>query len=214
MGAVREGNLITVALADDHALVRRGLSLLLARCDDIELVAEAGTGEEALAVARERRPDVLVLDLNMPGRPTQEVLTELRAELPEVAVVVLTMEQDPALAAQVIDLGARGYLIKRTVEDELLAAIRAVAAGGEHIASDVRVAIARRKRESERPGRLTERELEVLRLIALGHTHQEAAEQLDISVRTVESHRMHIMQKTNLEGRPDLVRYALDEGII
>lgn len=211
---MKDGQPIRVALADDHALVRRGLGMLLARSGDIELVAEAGTGEEALAVAEAERPDVLVLDLNMPGRPTPEVLAELREELPEVAVVVLTMEQDPALAAKAIELGARGYLIKRTVEEELLTAIRTVAAGDEHIAGEVRTAIARRKRESERPGRLTDREREVLRLIALGHTHQEAAEQLDISVRTVESHRMHIMQKTNLESRPDLVRYALDQGII
>lgn len=205
---------ISVVLADDHQLVRRGLGLLLARSEDIELVGEAGTAEEALEVVRSQRPDVLVLDLNMPGRPTLEVLAELTRELPETGVVVLTMEQDPGLASHAIELGARGYLIKRTVEDELLSAIRTLAAGGEHISDEVRVAINRRKREEQQPGRLTERELEVLKMIALGHTHQEVADQLGISVRTVESHRMHIMQKANLETRPDLVRYALSEGII
>lgn len=205
---------IRVVLADDHVLVRRGLGMLLARCDDIELVAGAGTGDEALETVEAERPDVLVLDLNMPGRPTLEVLGELTERLPEVAVLVLTMEQDPGLASRAIELGARGYLIKRTVEEELMAAIRTVAAGGEHISDEVRAAIGRRKREDEMPGRLTEREHQVLRMIALGHTHQAVAEELEISVRTVESHRTHIMQKVNLGTRPDLVRYALDRGII
>lgn len=214
MGTVQDGGRIGVVLADDHQLVRRGLNMVLDRSDDIEVVGEAGTADEALDVVRSARPDVLVLDLNMPGRPTLDVLAELVAELPEVGVVVLTMEQDPALASRAIELGARGYLVKRTVEEELLTAIRTLAAGGEHISDEVRLAINRRKREQERPGRLTEREREVLEMIALGHTHQEVAEKLGISVRTVESHRMHIMQKANLTSRPDLVRYALAEGII
>lgn len=208
------GNCIQVVLADDHRIVRRGLAMLLERCDDIELVAEAGTADEALETCERLAPDVLILDLNMPGRPSLEVLAEMRERLPDVAVVVLTMEADPGLASQAIETGARGYLVKRTAEEELLEAIRTVAAGGEHIERDVQTAIARRRRQDERPGHLTEREYEVLRLIALGHTHQEVADMLGISVRTVESHRLHIMQKTNLDGRPALVRFALDHGII
>lgn len=205
---------IGVVLADDHVVVRRGLGMLLGRFDDLELLAEAGSGDEALAAVESTLPSVLVLDLNMPGRPAFEVLGELRSRLPEVAVVVLTMEQDPALAIEAIELGAHGYLNKGTAEEELLNAIRAVAAGESYISEEVRAAIGRRKREETRPGRLTERERQVLRKIALGHTHPEVAKMLGISVRTVESHRMHIMQKAGLDSRPELVRYALDEGLI
>ena len=211
---MHDGNRISVVLADDHVVVRRGLSMLLSRFEDIELLAEAGNGEETLTAVEREQPDVLVLDLNMPGRPALEVLAELSERRPDVAVVVLTMEQDPALADRAIELGAKGYLIKRTAEEELLTAIRDVAAGGRHIGNEVKAAIGRRRRKEARPGGLTEREREVLRMIALGHTYPEVAEQLGISVRTVESHRMHIMQKANLNSRPELVRYALDQGLI
>lgn len=188
--------------------------MLLSRFEDIELLAEAGNGDETLATVEREEPDVLVLDLNMPGRPALEVLAELSERQKDVAVVVLTMEQDPALASRAIELGAKGYLIKRTAEEELLTAIRTVAAGGRHISNEVKAAIGRRRRKDSMPGGLTEREREVLRMIALGHTYPEVAEQLGISVRTVESHRMHIMQKANLNSRPELVRYALDRGLI
>lgn len=214
MVAVQDGDRIGVVLADDHVVVRRGLAMLLNRFEDIAMLAEAGSGDEALAAVEREAPDVLVLDLNMPGRPAFEVLEELVERRPEVAVVVLTMEQDPGLASRAIELGARGYLVKRTAEEELMAAIRAVAAGEEYVGGDVRAAIGRRRREESRPGRLTAREQEVLRMIALGHTHPEIAEQLEISVRTVESHRMHIMQKANLDSRPQLVRYALEHGLL
>src|SRR5690606_28743008 len=128
-------------------VVRRGLGMLLERADGIEVLAQAGDGDEAIELTLEKRPDVLVLDLNMPGRSSIEVIAELAGAAPEVAVVVLTMEQDPALAQRALDRGARGYLLKKAAEEELLGAIRAAADGSEHISGDVQLAINRRARE-------------------------------------------------------------------
>ena len=187
--------------------------MLLERAEEIEVLGQAGDGDEALALTLAKRPDVLVLDLNMPGRPSIEVIEELTEAAPEVAVVVLTMEQDPGLAQRALDRGARGYLLKKAAEDELLGAIRTAADGSEHVSGDVRLAINRRAREDSAAA-LSTRELEVLELVALGHTNPEIAERLEISVRTVESHRMHIVQKTGLNSRPELVRFAIDRHLI
>ena len=201
-------------LADDHVVVRHGLRMLLARRDDIDVVAEAGDGDAALDIALRERPDVLVLDLNMPGRPSLELLAELGRTAPEVAVVVLTMEQDPELARGALDHGAHGYVLKQAVEDELVEAIRVAAGGGDHVSDELRAALARHDAQGSRTDGLTERETEVLRLVALGHTNPEIAAQLEISVRTVETHRTRILQKTDIASRPDLVRYALERQLI
>lgn len=210
---MEEGKPIRVLIADDHPVVRRGLVALCAGRGDIEVAAEAGTADEALSLAEETRPNVLVLDLHMPGRPVMELLPELRERLPEVAVLVLTMDEDPALAEQALRLGAAGYAFKRAAADEFVEAIHAVAEGRGYSNAETRALISRHQAAAERQ-LLTERELEVLRLLALGHTQAEVAERLGISVRTVESHRLHIVQKANLQSRPDLVRYALDQGLI
>lgn len=205
---------IAVVLADDHVVVRRGLRMLLERNPSTEVVAEAGDAGAALAAVEASRPDLLLLDLNMPGRPPLEMLADLGALAPDLGVVVLTMEQDPALARHALELGVRGYVLKQAVEEELVEAIEAVAGGGLHVSREVKAALERPSDTGGPPNGLTEREVEVLRLAALGHTNPEIAEQLGISVRTVESHRTHVQQKTMVSSRSELVRYALDHELI
>lgn len=205
---------IAIVLADDHVVVRRGLRMLLEQNPTTEVVGEAGDAEAALEAATAERPDVLLLDLNMPGRPSLEILGDLQAAAPGVGVVVLTMEQDPAMARRALDLGVRGYVLKQAVEDELVAAIETVARGGTHLSPDVDAALRRPEEPGGPPDGLTDREAQVLALAALGHTNPEIAEQLGISVRTVESHRTHIQQKTTISSRSELVRYALDHRLI
>lgn len=200
-------------IADDHALVRRGLCMLLERAEGVDVAGEAGDGDRALALAKKAKPDVLLLDINMPGQPSLELIAELAEQVPEVAVVVLTMEQDPGIARRALDRGARGYLVKQVAEDELIEAIRTAAAGGRYVSRQMQVEINRSQREDEMSS-LSERELEVLRLVALGHTNPEIGERLGISVRTVESHRVHISQKTGLHLRRELVQLAIKHRLI
>ncbi len=212
--AAVEAERIAVVLADDHVLVRHGLRMLLDRRPEIEVVAEVGDADAALEAVEANRPDVLVLDLNMPGRAPLDALGDLGARAPEVAVVMLTMEQDGALARRALDLGARGYVLKQAAEEELVAGIRTVAAGGRHVSAAVEAALRAAPQADGSPDDLTERELEVLRLVALGHTNSEIATQLDISVRTVESHRTHVQHKAGVASRAELVRYALDHDLM
>lgn len=209
-----EAERIAVVLADDHVLVRHGLRMLLDRRPEIDVVAEVGDADAALAAVEANHPDVLVLDLNMPGRAPLDALGELSARTPDVAVVMLTMEQDAALARRALDLGARGYVLKQAAEDELVEGIRTVAAGGSHVSAAVEAALRAEPAADGPPDGLTERELEVLRLVALGHTNTEIATQLDISARTVESHRTHVQRKAGISSRAQLVRYALDHGLM
>lgn len=187
--------------------------MLLERAEGIEVVGEAGDGDQALAIAAEARPDVLLLDLNMPGLEPAQVLAELGERAPEVAVLVLTMDQDPALAQRMLGLGVRGYLVKQVAEEELVEAIHTIAAGGRHVSREMSLAIRRRQREDETAA-LSRRELEVLQLVALGHTNPEIGERLGISVRTVESHRVHISQKTGLHLRRELVQLAIRHRLL
>jgi two-component system response regulator NreC len=203
---------ISLVLADDHVVVRRGLRMVLERNPDLDVIAEAGDAGEALAAARTGKADVLVLDLNMPGEP-MDVISKL-ADSTKIAVVVLTMEQDPAFARRALAAGANAYVLKRAAGEELADAIRAVVAGGTHLSSDVEAALARPEGRGTTSGGLTARETEVLRLIALGHTNTEVAEELSLSVRTVETHRTRIQQKLGLFSRPELVRHALAEELI
>ncbi|MGE5335980.1 MAG: response regulator [Nitrososphaerota archaeon] len=205
---------IAVVLADDHVVVRRGLRMALERTPGLSVVAEAGDAAEALAATAAARPDVLVLDLNMPGEPALGMLATLAAEAPDVAVVILTMEQDPAFARRAIEQGARGYVLKRAAAEELAEAIRVVAAGGTHVSPGLEAELAASASAQGAPDGLTGRETEVLRLIALGHTNAQIATLLDLSVRTVESHRTHIQQKLGASARPALVRHALDRRLI
>ena len=204
---------ISLVLADDHVVVRHGLRLLLDRVDEFEVVADTGDAREALAAVEAGGVDVVLLDLNMPGEPLA-VLAEIAASAPSVAVIVLTMEQDPAFAQRALAAGAKGYVLKRAAEDELVDAIRAVAAGGTHVSAEVEAALAGRERERPAPSDLTPRETEVLSLISRGHTNAEIARELSLSVRTVETHRTRIQQRLGLSSRPELVRYALEHDLI
>jgi two-component system, NarL family, response regulator NreC len=210
------GDPIKIVLADDHAVVRKGLRLLLDGEKGFEVVAEAGTAEDAMRYVRGHRPAVLVLDLNMPGELTSlDAIPDVQAAGEGTRVVVLTMQEDPEFARRALGSGAAGYVLKEAADDELVEAVRRAAAGDTYLNPRLGAALAAAPpRPAGPPDDLTERELEILRLIALGHTNVEIGEQLHLSVRTVESHRAHIQQKLRRSSRAELVRYALDHGLL
>lgn len=203
---------ISIVLADDHTVVRRALRVLLEEEPGFEVVAEAEDAEGAVRYLRGHRPDVLILDLNMPGKPSLEAIPEMREASPETQIVVLTMQQEPAFARQALQLGVLGYVLKEAADDELVLAVRKAAAGRTYLQPALGAKLAAEP-ESEGPD-LSERETDVLRLIALGHTNAEIAEQLYISVRTVETHRAHIQQKLGVSTRAELVRCAISRGLL
>jgi two-component system response regulator NreC len=203
---------ITVVLADDHAVVRGALKALLEGQGDLEVVGEAGDLESARAAVHASRPDVLVLDVNLPDGLGVDAVPGLREEAPHTEIVLLTMERDMTLARRAIEAGARGYLFKDAAHLELIEAVRNASEGRDFLAPSVMAGL-KEKKDEERPV-LSPREIEVLRLMALGHTNREVAGQLSLSVRTVETHRAHIQQKLRLDSRPELTRYALDHGLV
>jgi two-component system, NarL family, response regulator NreC len=207
---------IKIVLADDHAVVRKGLRLLLDSEEGLEVVAEAGTADDALRYVRAHRPTVLVLDLNMPGDMNSlDAIPEVEAAGDGTRVVVLTMQEDPEFARRALGNGAAGYVLKEAADDELVEAVRRAAAGDTYLNPRLGAALAAAPlKPSGPPDDLTEREVEILRLIALGHTNVEIGQQLYLSVRTVESHRAHIQQKLRRSSRAELVRYALDHGLL
>jgi two-component system, NarL family, response regulator NreC len=211
-----EGEPITIVLADDHAVVRSGLRMVLEREENFAVVSEAGDAEAALRTVLGHKPTVLVLDLNMPGALSSlEAIPRIREVSPLTRVVVLTMQEDPEFARQALRAGAAGYVLKEAADDELVNAVRRVAAGETYLNPRIGAVLAAAPPEpAGPPDDLTDREVEVLRLIALGHTNAEIAEQLFLSVRTVESHRAHIQQKLGRSTRAELVRYALDHGFV
>lgn len=202
----------TIVLADDHAVVRAGLRLLLQAEPGWEVVAEAGDTETAVRKVAGHRPDVLVLDLNMPGGSTLEALPAIAARSPETRVVVLTMQDDPEYARRAIAAGAKAYVLKESADVELVEAIHRAARGDTYLSPQLGAALA--TATSGPPGGLTARELDVLRLLALGHINPEIAEQLFLSVRTVETHRARMQQKLRLTTRAELVRYALEHHLV
>jgi two-component system, NarL family, response regulator NreC len=204
---------IRIVLADDHAVVRSGLRLLLDGEDGLEVVAEAGDLEGAERYVRGHHPTVLVLDLNMPGGSSLEAIPHIREHNPETQIVVLTMQQEPAFARHALSAGAIGYVLKEAADDELVEAVRRAARGESYLNPRLGAKLASEPPPSP-PDDLSEREVDVLRLIALGHTNAEIAERLYLSVRTVETHRAHIQQKLNVSSRAELVHYALQRGLI
>jgi two-component system, NarL family, response regulator NreC len=207
-----EADAIRIVLADDHEVVRSGLRLVLEAEQDLEVVAEASDVEGARRYVRGHHPSVLVLDLNMPGGSSLEAIPAIREEFPDTQIVVLTMQQEPAFAREALSNGALGYVLKEAAGEELVEAVRRAAAGESYL----NPALGARLAAQPRPERddLSEREVEVLRLIALGHTNAEIAERLYLSVRTVETHRAHIQQKLRLSTRAELVGYALERGLV
>jgi two-component system response regulator NreC len=203
---------IRLVLADDHAVVRTGLRLLLEAEQGVAVVAEAGEIDTAKRMVAAHRPDVLVLDLNMPGAASLPAIPELAQQ---TAVVVLTMQNDPAFARTALQSGALGYVLKEAADAELVGAVRAAADGRTYLNPGLGARMAAAPSQpAGPPDDLTERELEILRLIALGHTNAEIGGRLYLSVRTIESHRAHIQQKTRRSTRAELVRYALDHGLL
>ncbi len=207
------GEAIRIVLADDHAVVRSGLKMLLESESDFEVVAEASDVDTARRYVLGHHPRVLVLDLNMPGGSSLEAIPVIREQSPETQIVVLTMQQEPAFAREALGAGALGYVLKEAADDELVQAIRNAARGENYLNPRLGARIASEPPPGP-PDDLSDREVDVLRLIALGHTNAEIAAQLYLSVRTVETHRAHIQQKLRLSTRAELVSYAIERGLI
>jgi two-component system response regulator NreC len=209
---------IRILVVDDHAVVRSGLRLLLDAHEDLETVGEAGDAREAVFEARAQKPDVILLDVVLgSGRSGIEVAPELLRELPEAKILMLSMQDDPRYVREAFAAGASGYVLKEAADSELVAAVREVASGSRYVdpALGARIAAAdAQAAQAADEDPLSDREREVLRLLALGHTNQEIAKTLFISVRTAETHRAHIMQKLRLQTRAELVRYALAKGLL
>jgi two-component system response regulator NreC len=211
-------NMIRVALCDDHAVVRSGLARIVDDEEDLRVVGEAGTAEAAIALARAEQPDVFVMDLGLPGPSGIEATRSVREVSPQTAVLVLTVHDDVAYLRKAFGAGASGYLVKDAADVELVAAIRQVASGEQYVHPRLGAALLSPSASGRLVGpygdELSEREVEVLRLVTLGHTNAEIAAELYVSVRTVETHRAHLQQKLGLKARADLVRYAREHGLL
>jgi two-component system response regulator NreC len=215
---------IRLLVVDDHPVVRAGLRTLLSAQDDIEVVGEAADGCAAIERAVELQPDVVVMDITMKGMGGLEATTKITERLPQTKVLVLTMHENEEYLRQMLEAGATGYILKQAVDTELVVAVRAVQRGEVFLYSSFsRILLGdwpQRGETAPSPpqvdsyGRLSEREREVLRLVALGHTNQEIANQLYLSVKTVETYRARVMDKLNLRSRSSLVRYALQRGLL
>jgi two-component system response regulator NreC len=204
---------IRVVLADDHSVVRHGLRQLLEADGGFAVVAEAEDVPTTVETVRSRRPDVLILDLNMPGGSSLDAIPRLREESPDTQIVILTMQSEPAYARRALGAGVLGYVLKDAADEELVEAVRRAAAGQSYLHPRLGARVAAEP-HSGPPDTLSDRELQVLRLVALGYTNGEIGDRLYLSVRTVETHRAHIQQKLRLRGRSDLVRYALAHGLL
>ena len=214
---------IRILIADDHAVVRTGLRALLDRAQDMLTVGEATNSEQALQKACELRPDVVLLDISMPGPGGIEVTKQLKDALPNTRVLILTVHKDERLLQEAIRAGASGYVTKNALEPELINAIHAVHRGDLYVHPTMTRALLESLEPAHKPSSnasegtieaLTSRETEVLHLIAQGYTNRQAADKLGISVRTVETHRANIMGKLNVSGRVELVRYAMEHGLL
>jgi two-component system response regulator NreC len=209
---------LRILLADDHVTVRHGLKLLVESQEDMEVVAEASDGAAAVHLAMECRPDIIVMDVSMPGMNGLVATQTLHKMLPSAAIVTLTRHADDAYLQELLRAGAAAYVLKQSPPTELLHAIRATGAGGQYVDSSLtaRVTAGFLGRERRAGGRgttaITEREAEVLRLIASGYSNKDIAQQLDLSVKTVEAHKANAMRKLDLTSRIDIVRYAILQG--
>ncbi len=209
-----EDSRITIVLADDHLVVRSGLRMLLGAEEGFEVVAEASDLAEARRRVSAYHPSVLILDLNMPGGSSLEAIPGIRESAPDTQIVVLTMQSDPAFAREALRSGAVAYVLKEAADTELVQAVRLAAQGRTYLNPELGARLAVAPPEpSGSPDALSARELEVLKLLALGHTNTEIASQLFLSVRTIESHRARIQQKTGRMSRADLVAYTRDHGL-
>jgi len=210
---------IRVVLADDHHIVREGLTALLAKEDDIELVGEAASGRDALALAEQLRPDVVVMDVAMPDMNGMEATRRITEVAPGVGVLALSMHADKRFVRRMLLAGAAGYLRKGCTFEELVRAIRAVAGGQTYLSPEIARTVTKdyvrrlAKNNAQRTNSLTAREREVLQMLAEGNTPKQIAARLNLSVKTVSTHRRHIMEKTGVRSLAELVKYALREGL-
>ena len=203
---------ITVVLADDHNVIRAGLRAMLEAAPDLRVIGEAADAAATRKLVEDRRPAVLVLDLQMPGANPRADIPRLRESAPDTAIVVLTMQGDPRTARDLMRAGASGFVLKQAAERNLDAAIRTAAEGGAYV--DPRLGGEMAKLEADPLDDLTERELELLRLVALGHTNREIGEQLFLSVRAIEVNRAKLLEKIGVDSRPELVRFAIANRVI
>jgi two-component system response regulator NreC len=214
-GRSGDGPPVTIILADDHKVIRAGLKLLLESESQFQVLDETSDVAATVAATLALSPQVLILDLNLGGESSLDTIPQLRAKAPGTQIVVLTMQENPAFAKAALEAGAAGYVLKDAADAELIDAVLSAAAGRTHLTASLRARLAARlPADAGPPGGLSPREVEVLRLIALGHTNPEIAATLTLSVRTVESHRAHIHQKIDAGTRADLVAYASRHGLI
>lgn len=213
--------MIKLCIVDDHAVVRSGLMMLLNAKEDMEVIGEASEGNEAIELALRLRPDVVLMDLSMPhGKDGLTAAKDLKQVLPDTAILILTMHDDDEYLFRAIHAGASGYILKTAPHDELLTAIRSVAEGNAYLypTATKRLMIEYIDRLRDGGGgsmeTLSERETEVVSLVAKGYSNKEVAEQLVISVKTVESHKANVMDKLGLKTRPELVKYAMKKGLL
>jgi two-component system response regulator NreC len=209
---------IRILIADDHGVLRAGLRALLNGTADMQVVAEAGSGQEVLQIARQVRPDIVLLDISMPELDGIEVTRRLKDTIPDILVLIMTMHEDIVLLREALRAGAAGYIVKRAVESELITAIQAVRRGELYVhpalTRGLLLEAAPAPRLNKEAEALTLREVDVLRLIAEGYTNRQIAEALILSVRTVESHRASIMDKLSLHNRAELAKYAAERGLM
>lgn len=213
--------MIRILLCDDHTILRTGLKMLIGTAGDLEVVGEAADGEQAVALTEQLHPDVVLMDISMPRLDGIRATALIKKRHPDVRVLMLTMHENDEYLFRTIQAGGSGYVLKKAADDEVLDAIRHVAAGGAFLRPSIATQLVQdymarvdQGEESDSYGRLTEREREILRLVAEGNTNAQIAQLLVISVRTVESHRAHIMEKLGLANRAELVKYALRKGLL
>jgi DNA-binding NarL/FixJ family response regulator len=208
---------LRVLIADDHGIVRSGLRLLIDRQPDFEVVGEAGDGVAAFEQALALRPALCVLDVSMPRMTGLQATREIRAHLPDTHVVILSMHDDERYVFEALKAGASGYVLKREADQDLVAALRAVARGEPFLTNAAELSLIRQWREDDAPGPsepLTPREQEVVKLVAEAHTNTQIAATLHLSEKTVESHRANVLRKLGMRDRVELVRYAIRRGLI
>ena len=203
--------MIRVLVADDHKLVREGLKQILGAAADVEVAGEAANGDEALALAKENHYDLALLDMSMPGLAGIDLIKRLKIEKPDLRLLVLSMHGEQQYAARALKAGASGYLTKDAAAEQLLGAIRKVAAGGVHISETAAASLVS---GAGAHAALSDREFEVLRLLAAGHGPTEIADRLNISVKTVSTHKARVLEKLGLHSTAELVRYALENNLL
>jgi DNA-binding NarL/FixJ family response regulator len=212
------GAMIRVLLADDHHIVRAGLSRMVAEADGIEVAAEAADGMAALKAVREQTPDVAVIDISMPGMDGLEVVARLRAEQPDLPILILTMHEEEQYVVRAIEAGAMGYVTKQSAPEKLVEAIRKVHSGGRYLTEEVSetlaLRVARGMDGKSLLDTLSTRELQVLRRLAKGHTNREIANAYNISIKTVDTYRSRLLKKLNLRNNAELSRFAIQNRLI